>query len=234
MHNSSYTMKNLSVSERPYELLEQRGAHQLTDAQLLAIVLQNGTRDENALSLANRMLSETGSCSQDPLSCLFSLPMHCLKEFKGVGRVKALQIIAIKELSNRLSAPKSDKEQIIVHPSDVADLFMEEMRALKQEIVKVVYLNTKNRLLFSRDISRGSVNKSVVSPREVFIPALEQGAARIILMHNHPSGVPEPSDADISMTQRMSSCGELLEISVLDHIIIGNHKYYSLKEQGLM
>lgn len=228
------TMKEVPLSERPYELMEERGAENLTDAQLLAVFLQSGTKGENVLELATRLMSMAGTGGQDPLSELVRLPLPVLTSFCGVGRVKALQIRALGEMSARLSSRQARERLCVSDPASVAGLYMEAMRHLDREIVRALYLNTRNAIVAEKIISQGSINRSVLSPREVFAPAMEKGSSRVILLHNHPSGDPSPSQNDILLTKKIAGCGELLEIELFDHVILGDGTFCSMKEAGII
>lgn len=231
---ATLTMKQIPLSERPYELMEQEGPERLTDAQLLAVFLKSGSSGERVSELATRMLYEVASDGEDPLVTLFLSSASCLKKFKGVGRIKALQLQAVSELARRLSSRQARQHFCIQDPSTIAAIYMEEMRHLKQEIIKAVYLNIKNEILSDTNITYGTIDRAIVAPREVFAPALEKGGVHIILIHNHPSGDPKPSESDISLTTRLITCGQLLELPILDHIVIGDGTYYSMREAGLL
>ena len=228
------TMKQMPLSERPYELLEQKGAAQLTDAQLLAVLLKNGSSGERVLDLAVRMLAEAEAGGEDPLIALTRMPSEKLRRFKGIGRVKALQFQAMAELAGRLSSRRARRHFSVREPASIAAIYMEELRHRKQEVTKAIYLNTKNEILADLNLTYGTINRSLVTPREVFVPALERGGVQIILLHNHPSGDPTPSESDVSLTKRLAACGQLLDLPILDHIIIGDGTYYSMRESGVL
>lgn len=228
MNNKHLRMKDIPFNERPYEKLENFGAERLTDAELLAIIIKTGTKDETAVSLAQRILK-----SSEWVEDITEISLQELMKIKGVGRVKAIQIKAVLELGKRLvSFRKSNKLQIR-NPQDVSDFLMEEMRFLKKEYVKALLLNTKNELIKIVDVAIGSLNASIIHPREVFSYAVKSGSASVILVHNHPSGDPTPSSEDILITKRLYEAGQILGIELLDHIIIGNKKYVSLKEKNI-
>lgn len=231
---STLTMKQIPLSERPYELLEQEGPERLTDAQLLAVFLKSGSAGERVSDLATRMLYEAASEGEDPLVTLLLSPVSYFKRFKGIGRIKALQLQAISELAKRISSRQARRHFCVHDPSTVAAVYMEEMRHLKQEVIKAVYLNIKNEILADINISCGTIDRAIVAPREVFLPALEKGGVHIILIHNHPSGDPRPSESDIRLTTRLAACGQLLELPILDHIVIGDGTYYSMREAGVL
>ncbi|NDL67951.1 RadC family protein [Anaerotalea alkaliphila] len=223
------TIKEMPFSERPYEKLEQYGPQVLSDAELLAIIIRSGTRNDPSVSVARQILQ----LNPRGLGGIHQLTLEELKEIDGIGRVKSIQIKAIAELSKRLSKLHAMDKVRINSPSTVANIYMEEMRYLEQEHLKIVMLDTKNQITGDSLLSIGTVNASLVNPREVFIHALKQSAVQIILVHNHPSGDPEPSREDIAITNRVKEAGELLGIHLLDHLVIGDGSYISLKERNL-
>ena len=226
------TIKEMLEEERPYEKCLSNGPEHLTNIELLAVLLRNGTKGMNSLELARNIL-QTQSGEEDILN-IHNLTIKKLKKIKGIGKVKAIQIICLSELAKRL-AKTSAKEGLIFNlPSSIANYYMEEMRHQKQEQMKLLMLNTKSKLIGESNISKGTVNASLVSPRELFIEALECGAVSIIMMHNHPSGDPTPSKNDLLLTKRVKDAGDLIGIELLDHIIIGNNCYISFAEEKLM
>jgi len=226
-------MKDLPIYERPYERLEEYGPEMLSNAELLAIIIRTGNRDENSVALAQRVLKQDKSGKG--LAFLHDISLEELRNIKGIGRVKAIQIKALAEISKRISSTyNSGKRVAIKSPADVSNYLMEEMRHLKKEVFKVILLNAKGRVIRCIDVSTGSLNVSIVHPREVFSEAVRSGCAGLIFVHNHPSGDPEPSPEDIDITQRLVESGKILGIKVLDHIIIGDGKYISLVEKGLI
>ncbi|MGE5613376.1 MAG: RadC family protein [Bacillota bacterium] len=224
-------MKDIPADERPYEKLEKYGPESLSNAELLAVVIRTGNQQETSVSLAQRLLSSGGG--NGGIAFLHDISVEELRKIKGIGRVKAIQIKAVMELSKRVSASFAHRVSI-KSPGEVSALLMEEMRHLKKEIFKVILLNTKNHIIKFLNISVGSLNSSIVHPREVFSEAVKSGCSGMLLVHNHPSGDPEPSIEDIETTRRLVSAGTILGINVLDHVIIGDGKYISFKEQGLM
>jgi len=208
------------------------GAHALSDAELLAVLIRTGTRSESALVLAQRILKGDGWKSG--LSYLIESTIEELSNVKGIGTAKAVQIKAAIELGRRISSYSGRQQVIITSPLDVKQLLMEEMRFLEKEHFKAILLNTKNHVIAIEDVSIGSLNSSIVHPREVFKPAIKRSSASVILVHNHPSGDPTPSKEDIEVTSRLVNAGNILGIAVLDHIIIGRNSIISFKEQGLM
>lgn len=225
-------IKELYKDERPYEKCERFGAANLTDTELLAVLLRTGTRGESALTLARRILHP--AVHQEGILSLHNWSYEQLLQFKGIGKVKAIQILCLCELAKRLAKASAGKELDFRTPASIARYYMEDMRHQKQERMKLLLLNTKSRLIGETEISKGTVNASIVSPRELFIEALQKNAVSIILLHNHPSGDPEPSREDILVSQRVFEAGNMIGVELLDHIIIGDNCYVSLKEQGYL
>jgi len=225
-------IKDIPQEERPRERLLRYGAQVLSDAELLAVLIRTGTRSESALVLAQRILKGDGGKSG--LTYVIDATVEELSKIKGIGTAKAVQIKAAVELGRRISSYRGRQQVTITSPLDVKDLLMEEMRFLEKEHFKAILLNTKNHVISIEDISIGSLNSSIVHPREVFKPAIKRSSASVILVHNHPSGDPTPSREDIEVTSRLVNAGNVLGIAVLDHVIIGNNSILSLKEQGLM
>ena len=223
------TIKDLPTSERPRERLLAEGSTKLSDADLLAILIRSGTREDTAIQLAERILVEVGG--------LLELPRFGIEELtqiKGLGPVKAVTIQATIELAKRLSSRLRVEAVTISSPGDAASLMMEEMRHYLREHFCVVLLDTKNKVLGVEEISVGSLNTSLVHPREVFRPAIRKACASIILIHNHPSGDPTPSREDLDVTRRLFEAGQLVGIEVLDHVVIGDGRFISFREKGLM
>lgn len=229
-HSRKETMiKELPSEERPREKLIQFGADSLSNAELLAILIGSGTKKASALMLANRILA-----IEEGISYLTDCQPDELTQIPGMGLAKSCQIIAAIELGKRIATKPKTKRINIKSPDEVANLFIEEMRYLKKEYFKVLLLNTKNEIIMIENVSVGCLNSSVVHPREVFCTAIKKSACSMIAVHNHPSGNPTPSQADIDITKRLVEVGELLGIQVLDHLIIGDGTYISLKESMLM
>ena len=230
--NENKKIKEMREEDRPYEKCLCYGAENLTNAELLAVLLRIGTQGMNSLELARNILQT--KMGEDDLLNIHRLTLQKLKKIKGIGNVKAIQILCLSELAKRL-AKTSAKEGLIFNlPSSIAGYYMEEMRHQKQEEMKLLMMNTKSKLIGEAKISKGTVNASLVSPRELFIEALECNAVSIILMHNHPSGDPTPSADDILLTKRVKEAGDLIGIELLDHIIIGNNCYVSFAEAQLL
>lgn len=224
------TIKELPASERPREKLLRYGCEFLSNAELLAILIGTGTREASALSLANRMLT----LDKEGLSYLADCTPQELSKLNGIGTAKSCQITAAIEIGKRIAKSPRSPRVNVGSPGDVADLFMEEMRYLKKEYFKVLFLNTKNEIMASENMSIGNLSSSIVHPREVFRSAVKKGAAAIIAVHNHPSGNPLPSQNDLDITRRLTEAGELMGIPLLDHLIIGDGAFVSLKEKMLM
>ena len=230
--NNQNQINNLPPQERPYEKCERFGPAHLTDAELLAILLRTGTKGENSIQLAKRLLYSMSS--GEGVLGLHQWSLEQLVSLRGIGRVKAIQILSLLELAKRLSKARASEGLSLSNPSSIAMYYMEEMRHQKQEVLKLLLLNTKNKLISENDISKGSVNCAVISPRELFVEALQKNAVSIILIHNHPSGEPTPSQEDVLLTKRIAEAGKMIGIGLLDHIVIGNNCYTSLREKGLL
>lgn len=226
------TIKELNTEERPYEKCERFGPENLTDSELLAVLLRTGTRGENSLELAKRILYS--DYFNGGLLSIHRWSMEQLTRIKGIGKVKAIQILSLCELAKRLSKASAGPELNFNAPATIARYYMEDLRHQKQENMKLLLLNTKSRLIGETDISKGTVNSAVISPRELFVEALQKDAVSIILLHNHPSGDPAPSKEDILITRRIYEAGMMIGIELLDHIIIGNNCYSSMREDGIL
>lgn len=230
--SDSLTIKDLPIEERPRERMMRYGAQILSDAELLAVLIRTGTAAESALILAQRILKGDGSKSG--LAYIADASIEELSKIKGIGLAKSVQIKAAVELGRRISSYTQRDIITINTPKDVKNLVMGEMRFLEKEHFRVILLNIKNQLISIEDISVGSLNSSIVHPREVFKPAIKRSSASMILVHNHPSGDPTPSVEDIDITKRLIEAGKILGIEVLDHVIIGNGNYISIKEKGII
>ena len=228
MEGNTLFIRNVPQSERPRERMLQDGPSQLSNQELLAILLRTGTKSDSVLTLASRVLHYF-----DGLRLLKDASIQELQQVKGIGTTKALEIQAALELGRRICKLQTGDRYIIHSPEDVARYVMDEMRLLTQEHFVGIYLNTKNHVVSKQTLFIGSLNASIVHPREVFKEALRRSAAAVICVHNHPSGDPTPSREDIEVTQRLAECGKLLGIDLLDHIIIGDNAFKSLKEQDV-
>ena len=221
-------LKDLPEDLKPRERLHQYGPEVLSNKEILAIILRTGSKGENVLELAERILAETGG-----LHGLAGLTLPELQMVNGIGPAKAAQVKAALELGRRSVSLDPMSRPTINSPADVAGLVMEEMRHLDREHFRIMYLSTRNNVLGISPVSIGSLNSSTVHPRECFKEAIRRNANTIILLHNHPSGDPTPSREDIDITKRLIEGGKILGIEVLDHVIIGDKRYVSLKEQGI-
>ena len=226
-------MKELPETERPYEKLEQYGEKTLTNAELLAIIIKTGTKEETAIGLAQKILKLNTNERKNGLNFLRDLAVEEFMKIKGIGKVKAIQLKAVCEIATRMNASTNYKEKRIFKPKDIAEILIEKMRFEKQEILKVAMLNNKNDLLKIKDIAIGSGNFVVATIRSVLNEAVKIEAAKIILIHNHPTGDPTPSDADIDFTKKVEQASQILGIQLLDHIVIGNNSYTSIFSQRL-
>ena len=225
-------MKELPISERPYEKLKMYGAENLSNSELLAIIIKNGTKECTAIDLANKILKLNDNKEKEDLSFIQDISISEFMKIKGIGEVKAIQLLAVCELVKRINKP-IDKENIkIKDAKDVAKLLMNELKYEKREIVKVILLNHKNIILKIKDISYGGTNFAMVEPKEILAEAIKLQAPKIIMVHNHPSGDVTPSKADFDITDRVYEASEIIGIQLLDHIVIGGNKYESIL--GLM
>ncbi len=225
-----YTIKDLPISERPREKLYSQGVEALSNAELLAIIIRTGSREDTAIDLARRILS----LDNRGIAHLADVTLEELMGVKGIGHSKACQIMAAIEIGKRLNKRGPQDKVKVTSPSVLVDLLMDEMRYLNKEFFKIAILDTKNQVLCIENISIGTLNASIVHPRDVFKISIKRNANSIILIHNHPSGDTTPSAEDISITNRLIDAGNLIGIKVLDHIIIGDNKYLSFKEKNLM
>ena len=224
------TIKEMYREERPYEKCEQYGAENLTDAELLAVLLRTGTKGENSLQLAKRILHP--DFAQEGILNIHQWSMEQLLEIKGIGSVKAIQILCLSELAKRLSKAEAQSGLNFSAPETIGLYYMEDMRHRKKEAMKLLLLNSKTKLIGESELSLGTVNTTLVSPREVFVEALRRNAVAVILLHNHPSGDPTPSKQDILITRRVTEAGRLIGVELLDHIIIGDNCFISLRDKG--
>jgi DNA repair protein RadC len=225
---SNYTVKEMPESERPRERLLDYGPGALSTGELLAIILRSGTREENVLQLAQRLLA-----NYQGLAGLARASAAGLMEEKGLGPAKVTQIKAALELGQRMLLESPEERSQIRSPGDAANLVLTEMGLLEQEHLRVMLLDTKNRVLSTETVYKGSLNTSLIRVAELFRPAIRANCASLIVLHNHPSGDPTPSPEDVAVTRQIVKAGQLLDIEVLDHLIIGFQRYVSLKERGL-
>ncbi len=220
-------MKEIPQSERPYEKLEMYGAQTLSNAELLAIIIKSGTKEESSVMLAQKILSMQKN-TEDNLRFLQDISIKEFMSIKGIGKVKAIQLLAVCELTKRISRPIKNFNVQIKSPQDVANLLINELKYEKREIVKVLMLNTKNVILKIQDVALGGTSFAIFEAKDILKEAIKIGAPKIILVHNHPSGDPTPSNEDIELTQKLRQIAKMLEIELLDHIVIGDGKYKSI------
>lgn len=218
-------IKDLPNDSKPRERFLKYGPEALSDAELFAIILRVGNKDENVLEVANKLIAEYG------IDKLFDCSIKELRKIKGVGQTKAIELLTIAELAKRYSSFKKEIKHIS-SAKDVFELYHERLKDEKQENFYVLMLNNKNYVIKEELISKGVLDSAIIHSREVFKPAIKNSSARIILVHNHPSGDPKPSEEDIKLTEKLVEAGELLGITILDHIIIGDEKYWSWKEKS--
>ncbi|CAM3140922.1 DNA repair protein RadC [Paenibacillus sp. UMB7766-LJ446] len=229
MESPQYMMRDIPQEERPRERMMEYGAGALSHAELLAILLRTGTRQESAVHMAQRILTEAGG-----IRSLMDLSLEELTAMKGIGMAKAVQLKASIELGHRIAKSRLTQSTSIRTPRDAADILTEQLRYLQKEHFVCLFLNSKNHIIAQETLSMGSLNASIVHPREVFRAAIKCSSASIVCAHNHPSGDPTPSPEDIQITKRLIEAGAIVGIDVLDHIIIGDGTYVSLKEKGLV
>jgi DNA repair protein RadC len=221
-------LREMAADERPREKLKLRGSAALSDGELLAIILNTGIRGETVTDVSQRLLAHYGG-----LRGLFRLDVAELARIRGLGDAKAVRVKAALELGRRLAALSPEERPLVGSPEDVANLLGTEMAALEQEELRVVLLDTKHRIVRTESVYRGSVNQAQVRVAEVFRDAVRQQATAIVAVHNHPSGDPTPSAADVALTVEIVAAGQLLDIELLDHLIIGQGRWLSLKRLGL-
>ena len=221
-------IKQLPESERPYEKLEMYGEKILSNAELLAIIIKTGTKELTSIDIAKQILNLNQNENKGDLNFLRDISLEELMLVKGIGRVKAIQLKAMCELSSRMNKPSNYRKIKITSSKDVANLLMNDLRFEKKEIVKLIILNNKNIILKIMDISLGGGNYAVIDIRFILSEVIKMGAPQIILVHNHPSGDVTPSREDIEVTKRLRQASEILGVRLLDHIIIGNMDYKSI------
>ena len=227
MNNTSKITEELL----PYEKFEKYGAASLTNAELLAIIIRTGTKDHNSVELGRQILTLGNDCGQvNGLLALQQLSLNQLMKIKGIGKVKAIRLKCVTEFSKRIAMESYKTGIRFDMPSTIANYYMEQLRHLEVEQVILVMTDSKNQFLRDCILSSGTVNMSLISPREIFITALKMQAVHILLVHNHPSGDPTPSHDDIEITKRIYEASQIMNIPLVDHIIIGDNTYMSLKE----
>ena len=231
-HGIFLTIKELPEDERPYEKCEHFGPESLSDAELLAVVIRSGSANEKSTDLACRVLKLHSGYSG--VNCLFHLSKSELMSIYGIGRVKAIQLLCAAELARRMNRQEAVDTLRFVEPAAAIAYFDELMRYLEHEEVHVAYLDMKLKLISSECVYKGTLNRSLLEPREIFSGALKANAAFIVLAHNHPSGDPTPSDMDVVSTARIRECGNIMGIKLYDHIIVGYNGCMSMREAGMI
>ncbi len=219
--------------EGPYEKYLKNGAEQLSDAELLAIILRTGTVGEDTVSIANKVL-ELPAGRQKGVIGLHHISLKELMSIRGIGQVKAIKLKCIAELSSRIAQESAQKTLQLTAPATVADYYMERLRHFEREKVLLLLLDGRNHLIAEHILSEGTVNASLISSREIFLTALRHSAVYIMLLHNHPGGDPTPGRQDVLATSQVQDAGKLMGIPLMDHIIIGDRQYYSFKENGYL
>lgn len=225
------TMKQLPVSERPYERVETEGVSKLSDKDLLTVLIRTGTKEERADQIAFRLLE---FCGDNGIQGLWNLDMEELKVLPGIGRVKAIQLICVCELAKRMARGKRLFGTKIRTSEDIVDYYKAQLKFESKECLVLLVLDSKNRIISEEVLSVGTIQASIADPREIYLSALRKNGTSIILIHNHPSGDPTPSIEDIKTTEQILSAGRLLGIELQDHIIIGQDSYISLKAEGYL
>lgn len=224
------TIKNMPRLERPYEKCLAYGPSSLSDAELLAVILKTGAKNKTSIELARELIGLNEE--YEGLAGIHHLSYDQLMTVRGIGNAKAVQILCLCEIASRISSSMAKERMEFDSPGSIADYLMEEMRYLEKEEVRMLMFDGKHGLIRETVISMGTVNAALSSPREVYLEALKCQAVYIILIHNHPSGDPTPSHQDVLMTKQMMKAGMLIGIELSDHIIIGNQKFYSFRENG--
>lgn len=225
--------KNTNL-EMPYERFLAFGGGALTDMELIAVILRSGTQKAPVMQIAKKVLAAGNHGRGEQLSSLYTLSLKDLLRIEGIGQVQAVKLLCVLELSKRLSEQRCRPQVVYTDPELVAECYMERLRHQPNEEVLLVCLDSRMGFLCDEVLSTGTVNSSVLSPRNVYYEALRHEAVNIILLHNHPSGDPTPSGTDLSITERMCEAGNFLDIRLADHIIIGDRQYFSMKEQGII
>ena len=229
MQNSN-AMKDLPESEKPYEKCLKLGPEHLSDAELIAVIIRTGSQKEQALELARNILK----LSPGGILNLQYLTVEQLMKLHGIGMVKAVQLKCVAEISKRIAMTSRQRTILLKNAHSIAAYYMEQLRHETKEHLVVSMFDSHCRLIADKTISIGTSTASLISAREVFLIALEKQAVFIVLLHNHPSGSPEPSEEDILVTKKIKESGKLLDIPLLDHIIIGDNQYFSFNEQGIL
>lgn len=224
----SIKMKDLPLSERPYEKLEMYGAKALSNSELLGIIIKTGTKEESSVELAKKILKLAQNQDKNELRFLQEISIEEYCKIRGIGKVKAIQLIAVCELAKRMARPLDKMKVKIKQPKDVADILMEEMKYEKREVAKVIILDSQNRIIKIVDVSIGGTTYAVLEPRHILVEPIKMQAPKIILVHNHPSGDPTPSQNDYRATDRIYEAADIMGIELLDHIVIGDGNFESV------
>ncbi len=225
-------IKMMPEGERPYEKYQRYGVENLSDAELLAVIIKSGAGGINSVDVAKEILKLHPV--KNNLSALYYLSDNQLMKIKGIGRVKAIQLKCVAELSRRLAKATAEERLKLNNAHSVADYLMEDMRYLTREELHVLFFDSKQMLISEMKLSEGTVNASLSSPREILVEALRYDAVTIIVAHNHPSGDPSPSKADLDFTRRLAKTCDEVGLKLIDHLVIGDNKYTSLKERGFI
>jgi DNA repair protein RadC len=226
----SLKMKELPESERPYEKAQMYGTEKLSDSELLAIIIKCGTKEDTSVGLAQKILNLNKEKKQNDLRFLQNLSIEELMKIKGIGKVKAIQIMATCELAKRMSKPIHSLNIKIKGTDDVTKLLADELKYEQREILKLLILNSKNILIKKLDIAYGGTDFARLEPKIILAEPIKMNAPKIVLVHNHPSGDPTPSPGDIRMTQRLYECADIMGITLIDHVIIGQNRCDSALE----
>ena len=229
----NHIIKNLPEEQRPYEKCFKQGENTLSDSELLAVILRSGTQGKNSLALAQEILHFMEDSAYCGLAGLIHVSLQDLMRIHGIGQVKAVQLKCIGELSRRIARTAARPQLVMNDPSSIAAYYMEQLRHEEQELVLCMMSDVKGHFLGDKVLTRGTVTGSLVTPREIYLEALRYHAVSLILIHNHPSGDPTPSQEDMEITARIYQAGDLLGIHLLDHIVIGDQRYCSFRETGL-
>ena len=223
------TIKELPQSERPYEKLELYGEKKLSNAELLAIIIKTGTKEYTSIEIAQKLLNLNDRYDEQNLSFLRDLSIEEIKKIKGIGRVKAIQLKAVCELAIRMNSTPNYRKVKIREPNDIAKILMDEMRYEKTEIAKIILLDNQCNILKIKNVAKGGNNFVSIGMKNILSEAVKVNAPKIILVHNHPSGDPTPSKKDYEITKKLEDAAKILGIELIDHIIIGNREYTSIK-----
>ncbi len=227
MNILSIKIKQLPETERPYEKMELYGETVLSNAELIAIIIKTGTKEESSVMIAQKILNLNPNLSNN-LDFLKEITLSELMHIKGIGKVKAIQLKAVCELAKRMATPLNYQKVKIKKPEDIVNLLMEEMRLEKQELVKLIMLNNKNEIVRMKTIAQGGINSVNMSYKDILAEPIKMQVGKMILVHNHPSGDSTPSKADIEMTKKLFRMTQMFDIELLDHIVIGNRNFTSI------